>query len=180
MFSRFISHRLPKFREILPVYAVAAFMVYGWTLITYFRYLHYWQEFLNVGEIFAIFSYAMLLDLMESLLILLSLLLVCAILPPKILKDAFIVRGTLVVICLLGSILFFLSNFSDLNSYMIIAIPWGGATIASVILAAFLAARFRFIASAAIWLSDSMIIFLYIFLPLTLISFFVALIRNLA
>ncbi len=180
MLTRILSRRLPGFHDILPVYAVVVFMVYGWTLFTYFRYLHYWIDFLNVSEIFAIFCYSMLADLAESLFILFVLLGICAILPPQFLKDRFVVRGTLAVICVLGSILVFLNDFPDLNDYLLTLLPWTAATIFVAALAAFVSARSGFVARAVMWLSDSMIIFLYIFMPVTALSFVVVLFRNLA
>ncbi len=178
--TQMIRRRLPIFKDVLPVYAITAFMVYGWTFFTYFRYLHYWLQFLNISEIFAIFCYAMLADLAESLLILFILMCICFVLPSRFLKDAFVVRGTLIVICVLGSILVFLNNFPDLDAYMITVLPWTGVTILVAALVAYFAVRSRFIVRTVAWFSDSMIIFLYIFVPLTALSLLVVLVRNLA
>ncbi len=180
MMIQILSKRLPKFHDILPVYAIIAFMVYGWTLVTYLRYLQYWLQFLNIGEILAIFCYSMLADLAESLIILLVLLVLCWLLPARFLKDMFIVRGALLTICVLGSILVFLNNFPDLDAYGNMAWPWTAATILASALISFFAAKLGFVGKAMKWLSDSMIIFLYIFIPVTALSFFVVLVRNIA
>ncbi len=176
--TRILSRRLPNFRDILPVYAIIAFMVYGWTLFTYLRYLQYWLRFLNIREILAIFCYSMLADLAESLFILFILLGICLISPAKVLKDTFVVRGTSLVVCTLASVFVFLNNFTDLNAYMNMALPWAVATILGAILIAFFATRLAFVGKAARWLSDSMTIFLYIFLPVTAISLITVIVRN--
>lgn len=178
MVAQIIFKRLPKFREILPVYAITAFMVYGWTLFTYLRYLHYWLQFLNLEEILAIFCYAMLADLVESLIILSVLLGICLLLPSRFLRDMFIVRGTLIMVCILGSMLVFLNYFTDLNAYMITALLWTAATVLVTVLVAVFTVRLNFVVKAATWLSDSMIIFLYIFMPITVLSLLVVLVRN--
>lgn len=176
---KIIVKRLPVFNNILPVYAITAFMVYGWTLLIYFRYLHYWLDFLNIGEILAIFCYAMVADLVESLIILFILLGVCIILPSRFLKDVFVVRGTLLVVCVFLSVSVFLNNYPDLNNYSGMFLPWSVITLIGAILIAFILPKISFIARAAVWLSDSMIIFLYIFMPVAALSLLVVLVRNL-
>ncbi len=176
--SDFFKKRLPAFRNILPVYAIISFMVYGWTILIYFRYLHYWLVFLNLGEISAIFCYSMLADLAESLIIMSFLLGICLILPSRFLRDVFVIRGTLFVICTLLSVLVFINYFSDLNAYASMVLPWFAATLVGAVFLAVFVTKIHFVARAIAWLSDSMIIFLYILMPVTALSLLVVLVRN--
>jgi len=178
MILQFIRKRLPDVVDIWPVYAITVFAIYGWTLLTYFRYLHYWLDFLNVEEIVAIFFYAMLADFVESLIVLALLLGLCIILPPRFFKGNFVVHGALIVICVFGSIFLYLSKYSDVNDITTI-MPWSVATLVVTIALNFILPKIRVVSRAATWLSDSMTVFLYFYLPLTFVSLIVIIIRNL-
>jgi hypothetical protein len=81
--------RFPKSKDILQVYAVIAVMLSGWTITAFLRKLPSWLLTLNVGEILTVFSYSMVTNLVESLMVLLPLLLLCILLPPRFLRDDF-------------------------------------------------------------------------------------------
>lgn len=88
------------------------------------------------------------------------------------------VRGTLIVILMLGSMAAFLNYFSSLDAYMFTVLPWGAVSLLVAVLVAVFAPRSAFVSRAAVWFSDSMIIFLYIFMPVTILSLLVVLVRN--
>ena len=96
--------RLPNRQAILQVYAVIAVMLSGWTITAFLWKLSAWLLILNIGEIFTVFAYAMVVNLIESLIILLFLLLSCAVLSPSFLRDHFAVRGTILAAGLIGSL----------------------------------------------------------------------------
>jgi hypothetical protein len=174
----FLKKHLPPFQNILPVFAITSFMVYGWTTLIYFRYLHYWSAFLNLGEISAIFCYSMLADLGESLIITFLLLAMCFVLPSRYLRDMFVVRGTLLVVFVFLSISLFINIFPDLNAYAYMVLPWTIATFVGAVLLAVFVTKIHFIVRAITWLSDSVIIFLYVLMPVTALSLLVVLARN--
>ena len=76
-----ILRRFPAFSAILPVYAVIAVPVFGWTVTSWLWKLPSWLNFLTAGEITAIFFYAILTAFVESTLICILLLLLCFLLP---------------------------------------------------------------------------------------------------
>src|SRR6266498_4258726 len=96
--------RLPESQSVLQVYAVIAVMFSAWTIPAFLWKLPTWMLTLNLGEIFTVFSYAMFTNFVESLIVLLPLLAVCILLPPHILRDHFAVRGTILSIGLIGSL----------------------------------------------------------------------------
>ncbi len=55
-----ILRKFPAFSAILPVYAVIAVPVFGWTVTSWLWKLPSWLNFLTAGEITAIFFYAIL------------------------------------------------------------------------------------------------------------------------
>ena len=76
-------NRLPKSQAILQVYAVIAVMLSAWTITSFLWKLSAWLLVLNLGEILTVFSYAMVTNLIESLIVLFSLLLICILLPVR-------------------------------------------------------------------------------------------------
>ena len=87
-----LRDRIPPVAAILSVYAVIAFMVFGWTILNFLWEFSSWIFFLTTGEILTIFAYSMVSDLLESLVILGFLLLVCLILPGHWLRNVFSTR----------------------------------------------------------------------------------------
>lgn len=178
MVSRFIHNRLPPSRDIGPVFSVIVFMTYGWTILIFIRFLSYWLMFMNVSEILGVFSYSLVAGLMESLAILFLLLLLCAILPPAWLRDVFVVRGTLIILCLLGSLMIFLNYYANPDESLGTLGAWSFGILVITGLIASLLPRLRIALSPVRWLAENMIIFLYIFLPLSGLAIIVLIIRN--
>jgi hypothetical protein len=90
------------------------------------------------------------------------------------------VRGSLIAICLLGTVIVYVNYFADKNSPSLISyVLWSLTVLAVTIFLAFGAAQIRFIASAMEWLSNNMILFLYIYIPITALSLLNVIFRNL-
>ena len=171
--------RLPKPQAILQVYAVIAFMLSAWTIVAFLWKLSAWLLFLNIGEIFTIFSYSMLTNLLESLLVLLLLLMICALLPPRFLRDDFIVRGTILSVGLIGSLMVYLGlnrAFGMGNRVLLLAGPF--AVLSLMIFLLSVSSKFRWLRSATNWISDHLTVFLFILVPLFLILSAYVIIRN--
>jgi hypothetical protein len=174
-----LKNRLPKFAEIIPVYSVIAALVYGWGLYRFAYRVPSWLHYLTMGELFGIFSYAMLLGLVESLLILGLLLGVCALLPARFFKDVFIPRGTAISLTLLGLLITYLVIYEKVGPTFIDRIEiWSLATLALTVLFAWLLVRVRFLSRAMSWLSDRMIVFLFLLMPLSVIGVLTVILRN--
>lgn len=176
----FIRQRLPNFSTIIPVYAVVAFPIFSWTTVVWFWKLPYWLNFLTVGEIASIFSYAMMTALFESLLVIGFLLLICFILPAKLFRDQFVARGTWLA---LGLTLAFLGNglWRSTLGYSYIEASFVFWTLISVLVICVLtyaAARVAFMGRLAEWISDRLTIFLYILIPVFALSVVIVIIRN--
>ncbi len=177
---RFISNRLPKIQNLMSVYAVIVFITYTWTTYTFIRYLPYWLSFLNVSEISAIFSYAILSDFFESLGVMCLLLGFCVVLPAEFLRKAFLVHGTLIVICLLGAIIVYLNYYARIVSpTLFLVVLWSLIILVASIIVSFVSAKNRFVVLAIEWLSNNVVIFLYIYIPMTILSLVNVLFRNL-
>ena len=174
--------RLPKPQAILQVYAVIAVMLSGWTTNAFLWKLSAWLLILNTGEIFTIFSYSMVANFLESLILLLLLLTVCASLPASILRDDFVVRGGILAIGLIGSLMAFVRfhmEFGIESGVKLLIGPLAVLLLTAILLGLSPNFRFvRFLHSAVLWTSDRLIVFLYILLPLFVILLAYVIFRN--
>ena len=175
-----ILKRFPKRSATLPVFAVIAVPIFGWTLLSWLWKLPSWMNFLTPGEIGAIFFYATLTAFVESLLVLAALLLLCFFLPSQSYRDHFVVRGTWLAA---GLTLAILGNgvWRGLTRFTYIEVSlllWSVVTLVVIAILTILSTRVRMMARAAEWISDRLIVFLYILIPLSILSMLVVFVRN--
>jgi len=171
--------RLPNSQAILQVYAVIAVMLSGWTITAFLRKLPSWLLTLNMGEILTVFSYSMVTNLVESLIVLLLILTVCLILPSHILRDDFAVRGTLLSLGLLGSLMALMRIYMQFGMGNAVWL-WIGP-LAVLLLTALLfvfSSKIGFLHSAVLWVSDRLVVFLFILLPLFVLPLVYVIFRN--
>lgn len=172
--------RLPDTRSILQVYGVIAVMFAGWTILAFLWKLSAWLLLLNLGEIFTIFSYAMAANFLESLLLLAILLAACALLPARILRDHFTVRGTILSVGLVAALMAFVGveMWAEIRSSPgLLIVPVCVLLLTAVVLR--LSSRLR-VSSAALWLSDRVTVFLFLLLPLFVILSAYVIVRNIS
>lgn len=176
-----MRNRLPEFQSILQVYAVIAVVFAGWTLTAFLWKLSAWLMFLNLLEILTLFLYAMAANFLESLVILLLLLALSALLPARVLCDDFVVRGTVLSLGLMGSLMAFVGShrqFGIGGGLLLLIVP-----LAVLSLTAFLLHRsstYHRLRSAAMWLSDRVVVFLFILIPLFAVASVYVILRNVA
>jgi len=176
--------RLPNRQAILQVYAVIAVMLSGWTITAFLWKLSAWLLILKVGEIFTVFAYSMVVSLIEGLMVLLLLLVACVILSPSFLRDHFVVRGTILAAGLIGSLMAFVRfhmEFGIQSGFKLLIGPLIVLLLTAILLSFPSRFRFgRFLHSAVLWISDRMIVFLYILVPVYLVLFTYIIYRNIA
>jgi hypothetical protein len=175
-----ILRRFPNISAILPVYAVVAVPIFGWTITSWLWKLPSWLNFLRPGEITAIFFYAILTAFVESILICSFILLLCFLLPSRMFRDQFVVRGTWFAIGLTSSILGYgvWRGMTRFTYAEVSLIAWSIVSFIIVLLLTLISTKVRFMTGAADWISDRLIIFLYILIPLSILSTLVVVLRN--
>lgn len=169
-----ILARLPSRKDLWPVYALIVFMVYTWSFFFSFWELPSWSMFMTVGELLAVFCYVMSLSLLESLIFLAVLSGLCFLFPPSWLKEHFIVRGSSISFSLLAGMMvywYFIFPDHSIISFVYILV-W-------TVIVAIAVEKVKWMRLAALWLSERLTIFLYLYLPLSLISLIVVVYRNL-
>lgn len=173
-----IIGKIPDFEEIVPVYAVIVMMVYPWTLTRFFWKLSSWVLFAPVGDLAAIFSYMVVVNLLESLLVLLVLIVASLILPQKLFYDRFRTRSVSLVLLGLGYLIYLNTKFQAGLAYPMDLIRWIPVAIVVILALVFLVDRVGFLRAALEELASRLTIFLYISIPVSIISLLVVLVRN--
>ncbi|HET6597616.1 MAG TPA: hypothetical protein VFG81_18470 [Anaerolineales bacterium] len=171
--------RLPEFQSIVQVYAVIAVMFAGWTIIAFLWKLSGWLLLLNLGEIFIVFAYAMVTNFIESLTILTMLLAGCVVLPASSLRDDFVVRGTILSIGLIGSLMVFVGSqmqFGVERGFLLLIAPL--LVLLGMAWVLQRASQFQGVRSLVIGFSDRVVIFLLILAPVFLVTSAYVIFRN--
>ncbi|MBN1453392.1 MAG: hypothetical protein JW963_20420 [Anaerolineales bacterium] len=161
---------LPSKATIIALYSIIAFMIYSWTLITFFYNLPSWMMYLTGKEIIIIFSYAMSIDLFESLMVLVGLLFLYLISPKALLKEDFAIRGTWLAIVYLGMLMLYFFPSLDIKQWIRNPWLWIVITFFVAILSAVFISRLSFMKKIALFLLDRMPAFLAIFIPISTVS----------
>jgi hypothetical protein len=176
--KNWLKNRLPAFQDVLAVYGLIVLLIYGWTIYWYLWKLPSWLYFLSLPEILFVYTYAAVLNFIETLIVIALPLALCLALPVAWMRDRFVSRSVILVIVLLAALI----NYVNLMTSLL-RIPPGLAfpTLLAAVVTAFLmfvAGRVGFIRKAIEEIASRSVIFVYIFLPLTALSFLVVLARN--
>jgi len=172
-----ISKRLPGRANIISVYSIIAFMIYSWTFLTFFYKLSSWVYHLTTNEIANIFTYAMVVDWFESVLILGGILFLCLLLPAAFLKDDFTIRGTWLVISYIGTLMIYLIPSLNIKRWVESPGLWFIITVFLTTLFTIVLSHISVMRRFALFISDRMTVLLLIFMPLSVISCFIIVIR---
>jgi hypothetical protein len=174
-----LAKRMPTSQQLAPVYGVIVLIVYGWTIYWYIWKLPSWLYFLTLGEMAVAFAYAMVVNFLESALVLAVPVLFCLLLPSRWFRDQFVAQGTALVIFSLAALIKYLAVIITLQ-----AIPAGMGVsvllvVAGIVFAVFLVGRVGFLRNIVSEIASRATIFLYIFIPISVISILVVVGRNL-
>jgi hypothetical protein len=176
--------RLPYSAQIVPVLGTIVFINFSWTIGRMFFFLPMWLYFMTIWDLLPSVAYVLAFALFESLLILGVLLLLAYLLPGKFLRERFVPQGVLVVIIftiatlLLHKLSYLTYEWSPrqvaINSLLILAAVVLSALAISYSLIRPLPTFERFCTSVA----ERMTVFLYLYIPLGVLSFIVIFVRN--
>ena len=171
--------KIPTLEQISPVYAVIVVMIYTWSLTRFFWRLPSWLYYSTLGEIAVIFAYMMVVNLLESVLVLLGPLILSIVLRRKWFFDHFVTRSTSLILLGLGYIMiFYVSLLQEFLS------PWIWLqkillVVFLIFILSFLIDRVGFLKKLVLELSNRVVIFLYVWIPVSILSLLIVLVRNL-
>lgn len=182
-FSGYIAKRLPPLSNILSVYAVIVFFVYSWTLLVSFYRFPSWILYLTIGQILTIYAYNFSTNFLESVFVLAAILLLdWTVFFPLKEKNEFRARSIAVTVFLLASAmgrLLLFQDYENASAFVEGELWWWGITILAALPGAALLSKIHLIRSALENFAERVIIFLYIYLPISFIALLAVGIRNL-
>lgn len=122
-----------------------------------------------LGEIAATFSYVVIASFLEGLSFLLFLLVLCFFLPPEYLRDEFAARGTAITLPVIGMIMIYF-RITNENIARIIFSATGLVISLVIVLLFYFSANNARINSLFAALADRFTVFLYILIPIFVLS----------
>jgi hypothetical protein len=161
------------------VYALIVLLVYGWTILWFFWKLPSWLFFMSIGEILVVVAYAMAMNFLESLCVLFVPVLLGFLLPRKWFLDTFVARGAALVLLLLGYAMFLTTQLPSEEGYPKDLLVLTVFAILGIGLLAYILGKIPIVCKILEALSDRTIVFLYLSIPISLISLLVVVFRNL-
>ena len=172
-----LGKKLPPFHEISSLFATIVFLVYCWTSVAFLWKVPIWNYFLSPGEIAIIVAYILASSLFESALILFVFLFASLVLPSRWLSNKFIVRSSIIIFALTFWVaLFDLSSLLELPTKRDILTFMVGFPLTAG-LGILLADRMSLVRRLMIFVSDQLIVFLYLWIPLSLIGTLIVILR---
>ena len=175
-----ILKRFPAQKDFVPVLAVGVTILFSWAIISSAQdVITNWSLYFNVVDILSLYAYILVSALIESCILISALLIISLILPPKLFLDRFLLRGTILTVTFLGSIMYLYSQ--TLTSGILERITtWFWFFMITTLIFLVLGESIQVIARFFELIADRCMIFLYIYLPASLISIFILILRNMA
>jgi hypothetical protein len=173
---------MPDGRSILGVYAVIVILVYSWTLFTSFYKLPSWLFYLSIGQILSVYAYSFSIDLIESIIALAGILLLnFTIFLALKNKEEFQSRSIILAVILLGTSMLRLAlfqNYEDINAFLSSELLWWIIAIPLGLILAVFAPRIKMVRTLLEGFAERATVFVYIYIPLSILSLIVVFIRN--
>jgi len=134
---------------------------------------------MNIGEIILVYVYLLAVNFIESLIALCAPLVLSFILPQKWFRDLFVVRGASLIIVGLGYAIFLTEQFQYKDAYPSLYLKlWAVALAVGLIaLLVFATGKISAIKKVIEVIADRAMIFLFIYVPLSIISLLIVLYR---
>jgi len=173
-----LKNRFPPRDQIMLVFASIVFPLYSWTTYWVLDYLPSWLKSMTIVETISINAYAYAWVFLESLMMLLFVLLLAILMPEKWLRKNFVSKGSMVVwlICIFS----FLSQLKNTGKYDFMAeINPRVGLLVSIVFTFLLLSKFHRLNGALRSIADRLLIFLYIYIPVSGISMLIVLFNNL-
>ena len=172
-----LRERFPPRNQIILVFACIAFPQYSWTTYWVLDYLPSWLKSMTVWETIPINAYAYTWVLLESLSILLFILVVAILMPAKWFRRDFVSKGSMVAWLIF--IFSFLTQLKGTGKYDFMAgIRPGPILVVSAIIIFFLLSKIRRLNDMIIFIADRLLVFLYLYVPISVISVIIVLYNN--
>lgn len=175
-----VLEKIPRSQKLSSVYAIVVLMVYSWTIWWFLWKLSSWLYYLRLDEILVILMYSISVNFIESLLVFALIIGVSLLLPKTWFYDQFVARGTALVLLSLGYTMYIASLFQNKGdfprSYMLrLSVP----VLIAILFLVYLSAKIGFVRKVLEEIANRATIFLYLAVPVSIISVIIVILRNL-
>lgn len=180
--------RLPGTREMLKVFGVVLFAVFGWSIRGFLFKIPAFTLYFGLGTNLAILCYMFAFALFESVLVIAVLVLLAGLLPARFMKDGFAYKAFLIVLVATIAMIVFegyfkVEYFKDIMAGNESSIPPFAAGVVVSLASLFgLLWLFRVkpaLQRLALYVVEQFSVFTYIYVPLGLVGLIVVIARNL-
>ena len=182
-FKEHLESKLPSSQEVLPVFSVIVFIVFTWTLYRMFFQVPSLLFYMRVWDVLIIISYVLMFALIESVIVLGLLLIFSLVFPAKYFKDNFVAQGSTVVLMIsMGA--FALQRkmkiMYRLDGWELILYPFVilAAIVFVIFAASYIYDRFKLLPHIINTVAERMIVFVVLYVPLSILGLLVVFVRN--
>ncbi len=186
--SKWIVGRIPARRELVKVFNVVLFCVFGWSIRGFLYKIPAFTLYFGLKNNLAILCYMLAFALLESLLVTGALMMISLLLPSRFLKEGFAYKGFLTILVTSIALILFqgyyhIDFFKDMvadNYSSVLPFGVGLVVCAAVLFTLFwIFHRWPRFQKYLLSLVEQFSVFAYIYVPLGLIGLMVVIIRNL-
>jgi len=182
-FKEHLESKLPSRQEVLPVFSLIVFIVFTWALYRMFFQVPSLLFYMRVWDVLIISAYVLAFALFESAVVLGLLLIFSLVFPAKYFKDNFVAQGSTVVLMIsIGAVALQrkMKIMYKLDGWELILYPFVIlAAIVFVIFAAYyIYDRFKILPRIINTVAERMIVFVLLYVPLSILGLLVVFARN--
>jgi hypothetical protein len=173
---------LPDRRSLMLVFGSAAFITYTWTLLVSFWKFPSWLFFLNASQIFSIYAYSFLINLLEAIFLTGLVVILRWVLPGKWWKDDFVPLSVITIGGIVATLNVWIRQYEPASAQGVFLdgqLAWVLVVPVLLVALAYLFQKIGFLKRAAAGFADRSVIFLYVYLPVTALAVLVIALRAL-
>jgi hypothetical protein len=170
---RTVAGWFPDRRSLVLVFGSACFLTYTWTLLVSFWKFPSWLFFLNAGQLFSVYGYSFLIDLIEAVLLTGVVVFLRWVLPGESWRADFVPLSVITIGGIVAALNLWIRQYDPASMpgvFLDGPLAWAFLVPAALAGLGLLFHRIGFLKRAAAGFADRAVIFLYIYLPLTALS----------
>lgn len=174
-----VFNRFPARSEMIAVLAVAVFVCFSWTLYGFFNKIPSFILYFTPKEIGSIFAFMMAFALLESLAVTGLLTLLSAALPSRWLREGFAFKGFVILLVAAGTAILFQKSLGDYFPSVPILLAYSILPLLMIVFLIWVVQSRPRVQSILLNIQDRILIMMFIYVPLGVLSLGVVLFRNL-
>lgn len=175
----FIGYRFPHRSEIIAVLGIVVFVCYGWTLLGFFNRLSSFILYFTLAEVLEIFAFMMAVALLESLIVTGILVLLSVILPSNWLREGFSVKGLVAVVVLTVTSIIFQKYLAEEYPSTLVLVMSTILPLLMIVLLIRVVQSAPRLKNLLVNVQDRILIMLFVYVPVGLLSLVAVVYRNL-